>query len=121
MKEKEIRDKLSLAMISTYKDPQITTVKYACPFPSGGYVYAAPMPCTWAPPPTDFIPYTPYVPPCGNPEPARVDPPKSNKSEVNELVDNILGLKGQTAEIYKLKALACAVRDRVDSLFVNKG
>lgn len=132
MKEKEIRERINKFV--TQKDLYTTTksdglpaafVAYATGFPSGVYLYAAPnqepvFPMLYAaqmPPeegkwPEVYQPWTITTTPPNVEEPNKVDKSKIDKSELDELVDAVLELKAQTSEIFKLKALVCAVRDR---------
>lgn len=124
MKEKEIRNKIETYITSTAglgprKEPVWYTL-YACSFPEpvqNTYVYAAPMPGTWGPPPTDFIPYIP-VPVDQISEPVKHPAPKVDKSELDELILGVLALKGQTVEIFELKALAAAIKERVEKVIL---
>lgn len=116
MKEKEIRDRITATLTSTLpcQEP-VQVIMYGTSFPSGVYAYAAPMPGTWGTPPTDFIPYVPYVPPADfTPQPKR--PSQVDKSELDELILGVLALKGQTVEIFNLKALVAAIKERVEKI-----
>lgn len=112
MKEKDVRDKIGAVLTSTPScSEQALTVMYAASFPSGVYAYAAPMPWTKIDS-SDFVPYTPAKP---TPE-RKVKSTKVDKCELDELILGVLALKGQTVEIFKLKALVCAIRERVERI-----
>lgn len=122
MKEKEIRNRLNEFMTAkTDSSLPYTVVAYACGFPSGVYVYAAPdsgiykymapMPETDGPNlPDVYQPWT--ITPVNPPEPTKVDKSKVDKSELDELVEAVLQLKGQSVEIFVLKAAAIAIKER---------
>lgn len=111
MKEKDIREKLN-----TFKSNlPMAVVAYACGFPSQTYLYAAPMPEEYGKWTDVYQPWTikPFTPVDDLvPEPAKVESSKVDKCELNELIDAVLELKGQTVEIFKLKALAIAIKER---------
>lgn len=124
MKEKEIRNRLNEFMTAkTDSSLPYTVVAYACGFPSGVYVYAAPDSGIYkymAPMPEEspvfpdvYQPWTIKPIPEETPsDPPKIDRSKVDKCELDELIRAVLDLKGQSVEIYKLKAVAIGIKER---------
>jgi hypothetical protein len=103
------------------KDSHQIAMKYGVPFKKdeqmsrsttlseGVYAYMAQFPGTKYDSPDLTLPYS-NTPITITPDGTITNAPISNNKELMKLLDAVSALKGQTAEIYKLKALAFTIK-----------